>query len=61
MKITGLVVLYSLSVISEGQLLAVARGLYQPILLSMGAAFTAFVTQEDDEDGNGWDKFVSLI
>ena len=34
--------LFALSAIVEGQWAAAARGLYQPVILSIGAVFTAF-------------------
>ena len=41
MKISKILVLLALSAIVEGNILAAARGLYQPIILSIGAIFAA--------------------
>ena len=41
MKLKVLFTLFVLSAIAEGQWAAAARGLYQPIALSVGTVFTA--------------------
>ena len=49
MKILGVIfVLFALSFFADGQWVAAARGLYQPVLLSIGATFTVI---------NNWRKF----
>ena len=49
MKISDIVVLFSLSAITEGQWAVAARGLYQPIVLSVGTLFAA-MNIKDKED-----------
>ena len=54
MKITSILVLFALLEIAKGQLIAAARGLYQPILLSFGAAASFFASDKVDTDGDNW-------
>ena len=65
MKIESIFVLFALSAIAEGQFAAAARGLYQPVLLSVGAAFAFFSdkSKEDDQKWNPWmgNKFSKKV
>ena len=61
MQISGILVLFALSAIVEAQWVAAARNLYQPVILSVGAAF-AFMNDKANTDGfsvSSWmaDKF----
>ena len=66
MKLSDIFVLFALIAliaIVEGQFAAAARGLYQPILLSVGTVFTA-MNSISKEDYSGWtakwvDKFIT--
>ena len=55
--ISGILVLFVLSAIAEGQLAVAARGLYQPIILSLGAAI-AFLNDKADTDGFRWNDWT---
>ena len=57
MKIESILVLFTLSAIAEGQLSAAARGLYQPVILSVGAAF-AFFSDKSEADGQKWGEWM---
>ena len=41
MQISGILILFALSLIVEGQWAAVAKDLYKPIILSVGTVFAA--------------------
>ena len=59
MKLLCIIVLFALSVIVEGTLLAAARSLFQPVLLSFGAVFTAIMSEKYDQSKSGhyeWDE-----
>ena len=57
MKIESIFVLFALSAIAEGQFAAAARGLYQPVILSVGAAF-AFFSDKSEVDGQKWHEYA---
>ena len=65
MKITSIFVLLALSEIALGQLIAAARGLYQPILLSFGAAISFFandkVNDKVEKDSFSWKDWEKNI
>ena len=52
MKLSGILVLFALIATVEGQWAAAARGLYQPILLSVGTVFTVInsINKDESED-----------
>ena len=58
MKILDIVVLLALSAIAEGQWAAAARGIYQPIVLSVGTVFAAMNIKSQD-DSFSWQRFVA--
>ena len=51
-------VLYALSEITQGQWAAAARNLYQPILLSFGAAFSFVANDKVMEDSFRWNEWM---
>ena len=55
MKLKVLFTLFVLSAIAKGQWAAAARGLYQPIALSVGTVFTAVYSQSSREYGENYD------
>ena len=57
MKISGILILFALSAIVEGQWAAAARGFYQPLILSFGAAF-AFMNDKVESDGFIWNEWI---
>ena len=58
--IFGIFVLFAMSAIAEGMWAAAARGLYQPILLSVGTVFAAFNSKSSgDYLGSMVDKFIN--
>ena len=60
MKIITIFVLIAMSEIAKGQWAAAARNLYQPILLSFGATFSLFVSDNKYEtNGFGWGEWIS--
>ena len=62
MKITSIFVLFALSALSEiaqGQLVAVARNFYQPILLSFGAAVSFISSDKVEADSFSWNEWVT--
>ena len=58
MKIRGIFVLFAISAFVEGQWAAAARGFYQPMILSFGAAF-AFFNDNVETDGFIWNEWMS--
>ena len=50
MKISDIFVLLALSAIAEAQWAVAARGLYQPVILSIGAIFTAINSMSKSEN-----------
>ena len=50
-------VLFALTSIAKGQLAAAARGLYQPIILSVGAAI-AYINDKVETDGHRWNQWT---
>ena len=58
MKISFILVLFTLSTIAKGQWAAAARELYKPIILSAGTIFAATKSKENidpsDKNSNEW-------
>ena len=59
MKIAFIFVLFALSAIAQGQWAAAARGIYQPILLSFGAAFSFMASDKVDADSSRWSEWIT--
>ena len=57
MKISGIIVLFAISTIAEGQWAAAARGFYQPMIMSFGTAF-AFMNDKVETDGFRWNDWM---
>ena len=53
MELKFIFALFALFAIVEGQWAATARGLYQPIALSIGAVFTVMNSKSNSENGEG--------
>ena len=59
--ISGILVLFTLSAIAQAQLFAAARGLYQPIILSLGAAYSFIASNNFEEDGFGLTERIKAM
>ena len=62
MKIATILVLFTLSALStiaQGNMLAAARNLYQPVLLSFGAAFSFMASDKVDADSSRWSEWMA--
>ena len=59
MKITTILVLFALSAIAQGQLAGAARGLLEPIVLTLGAAFTFMASDKVDADSSKWSEWMT--
>ena len=58
MKLSSVLVLLALSAIAEGNMFAAAaRGLYQPIILSIGAVFVALNEKAEPSDKGSFDWY----
>ena len=59
MQIQRIIILFAITVIVKGQQ-AAAQGLYQPIILSLGAALALFSDKkDDDDDGFNWKEYIN--
>ena len=56
--IPSVFLLFALSAIVEGQWVAAARELYQPIILSIGAAYTFIASNKAEDDSFKWSKWM---
>ena len=59
LKITTILVLFLLSAIAYGQWAAAARNLYQPVLLSFGAAFSFISSENTEADSFKWSEWMA--
>ena len=59
MKITALLIIFALSEIAQGQWAAAARNLYQPVLLSFGAAVSFISSDKVEADSFSWNEWVT--
>ena len=57
--IPGVFIIFALSAIVEGQWVAAARELYQPIILSVGAAYTFIASNKAEDDGFKWSEWMN--
>ena len=60
MKLKFIFVLFALSATAQAQWAVAARGLYQPVLLSIGAIFTAIHSKSKSEDGDDEEDWLSI-
>ena len=58
MKITSILVLFTLSAFACGQFAVAARNIYQPILLSFGAAISFIASDKVEADSFGWNEWM---
>ena len=49
MKVLSILIIFALSAIAYGQFAAAARGLYQPVILSIGTVLTAMNSVSSDD------------
>ena len=60
MKITAIFVLFTLSAIAQGQWVAAARNFYQPVILSVGAAFSFMASDRFETDSSSrWSEWIT--